>query len=52
MGSLALHSYQPRFIEIVSAVLRKLKMYENASGAPPPHFKKKENKNHTTCIPS
>jgi hypothetical protein len=32
-GSLVLHSYPDSF-EIVSAVLRKLKMYENAT--PPP----------------
>jgi hypothetical protein len=37
-------SFLPRFIEIVSAVLRKLKMYENAT-PPPPSLKKKEKKN-------
>jgi hypothetical protein len=37
-------SFLPRLIEVVSAVLRKLKMYENAT-PPLPFKKKKENKN-------
>jgi hypothetical protein len=36
-------SFLPRFIEIISAVLRKLKMYENATppNPPPPSSLKK-----------
>jgi hypothetical protein len=43
-------SFLPRFIEIVSAVLRKLKMYENAP--PPSPLKKRKSKFKKTCIPS